>query len=97
MGITIWGWGSCGAAISIWGWGDYPCADFLPSVLVSYVLDDPYYCVPERSLNVCEGEVSDRSISVGEISERSVDVCTDDISERSGAVCDELSGFKEIC
>jgi len=96
MGITIWGWGSCGSAISIWGWGDYPCAEFMPSVLIDYVYYDPYHCVPGRSVNVCD-DLTGRYFNIFEISDRSINVCIDDLAERYLDISEVLNRSINVC
>ena len=83
MGITIWGWGSCGSAISIFGWGDYPCVGFIPTILATYITDENFECVTDRTGDICALD-SDRTPNIFELefSDRSIDVCDDELGTR---------------
>jgi len=49
MGITTWGWGSCGNAIGTLGWGGCPCVDYIPYILAEYLSSNAYSCVLKRT------------------------------------------------
>lgn len=49
MGLSTWGWGSCGSAISTWGWGGCPCIDYIPHILAEYLGSKAYTCVLRRT------------------------------------------------
>jgi len=50
MGITTWGWGSCGAAISSIGWGACPCSEYIPYVIADFLANSKAYsCIITRN------------------------------------------------
>ena len=50
LGISTWGWGSCGGIITTWGWGGVPCAEYIPTIIAAYLADSSAYsCVVTRT------------------------------------------------
>jgi hypothetical protein len=48
LGISTWGWGSCGGVITTWGWGPV-CVEYIPVLIATYLANSSAYsCVVTR-------------------------------------------------
>jgi len=60
MGITTWGWGSCGTAIGSFGWGACPCSEYIPSIIADFLADSKAYsCIITRKCVQIKKRTSD--------------------------------------